>query len=207
MLSTTTSRHDCIESCMILAARFRLRLWNKSQVYCICYNSTARSTSNECRSTESEPQGIPRNIVTRSKNHSPPNGLYSHYKKKVKLWRNLYLSQFVTEIVTDKIYLWRKFRARADREFCDGWCKICDGISVTILKLVYDCDGSVTIRHKIRKLWRIVTGPSQSWTKFKFVTEIPSQFPVTNSSVFTYSALPSQICFVRHNFRHKLWRI
>ena len=61
------------------------------------------------------------------------------------MWRNLCPSQFVTEIVTDKSYLWRKYRACEDREICDGWCEI--------------------FRHNSEispRLWRIRHNPSQN---------------------------------------------
>ena len=65
------------------------------------------------------------------------DGIYVHHNLWRKLWR--------TNLICDG-----RTCAREKREFCDGWFEICNGKSVPILKFVIICDGSITIRHKLR---------------------------------------------------------
>jgi len=76
-------------------------------------------------------------------------------------------------------------------------------------KSLQDCDGPVTIRHKLQTFVKDCDGSVTNYDNFL----ICDGFSVTNfkSSVtkFIYSrapAIPSQITVVRHKFRPKLWR-
>jgi len=136
------------------------------------------------------------NCLPTAPNYSQPlSTAYNHYKKIAKLWRKLWRknieivtdpSQFVTEIVTEKIpsqffvtdNLWRTYSVTISL-----WRKLWRTFSVTIRNCDGNCDGMfVTISGggiwhgvvfvtewiiSVTILWRTFTIPSQFVTEFR----------------------------------------